>query len=339
MGQRLEEYAGSLRFWVLTVASTYFAYNVYFAVSGMRDSLGMLTHTYIYTSLTHNPWWWLFLFYSSEGVSGSIAILSRAIAGAFAVYAAFLFWRKKDNTLLTMRQSACMALLLEAVFFLALIPSIITAAAYNSTSQLLFYFGHTPGILLIYCTLIPCLAMVLIVPPLLLKLRAVVKKEAPSHEILKWTCLAGVGYLFAVFWFNYTMLWAGEAVPYTRVYEQWGLSFVLQPANFLSFFLTVFGLLALAIAALVTTLPAIKKQLTLPNLAWVGVFMVALSGYFIFNLFYYYLTGAYPAHPSVWYEVIGPLHNPNLWAVALIFLGAPLIAYGKIRKSNAAETK
>ncbi len=334
MGKRLEKYAGSIRFWVLIVACTYFGYNVYFAAAGMRDSLGMLTNQYIYTSLTHNPWWWLVLFYGSEGLSGSIAILSRAVAGVFAVWAAYLFWRKKDNAKLSSRQSACMALLLEAVFFLALIPSVITAAAYNSTSQLLFYFGHTPGTLIIYGTFIPCLAIVLIVPPLLLKLRATINKEAPMMEVLKWACLTGVGYLFTVFWFNYTMLWAGEAVPYTRVYEQWGLSFVLQPANFVSFFLTVFGLLGLAVATLITTFPTIKKQITMPNLMGVGVFMVALGGYFVFNLFYYYLTGAYPAHPSVWYEVIGPLHNPNLWAVALVFLGIPLIAYGKIKESK-----
>lgn len=120
MGKRLEKYAGSLRFWILIVACTYFAYNVYFAASGMRDSIGMLTNQYIYTSLTHNPWWWLVLFYGSEGVSGSIACLSRAVAGVFAVYAAFLFWRKKDNTMPTVRKSASMALLLEAVYFLSL---------------------------------------------------------------------------------------------------------------------------------------------------------------------------------------------------------------------------
>jgi len=330
----LEKYAGSVRFWVLVVACVYLGYNAYFAWAGLRDSFGMLTNSYIYTSLRHDPWWWLVSFYSSEGVSGSVAIVSRAIAGVFAVWAAYLFWRKTDSSKLSLRQSTCMAMLLEAVFLLAFIPSILTAIAYNSTSQQLFYFGHTPNILIILGTLIPLLGFVIVCTPLLLKMRAAIKDYAPSDEVIKWACLTGVGYLFAMFWFNYTMLWAGEAVPYTRVYEQWGLNFVLQPANFASFFLTVFGLFALAVSALVVTYPAIKKRVALPNLAWVGVFMVALGGYFVFNLFYYYLTGAYPAHPSVWYEVIGPLHNPNLWALALIFLGAPMIAYGKLRKSE-----
>jgi hypothetical protein len=276
----------------------------------------------------------MILFYGSEGVAGSVAIISRAIAGAFAFYAAFLFWRKKDTAMPTVRKSATAALVFEAVFFLALIPSIITAIAYNLTSENLFYFGHTPGILLLYGTVIPCLAIVLVVPPLLLKLRAAIKHEASNQEIIKWASLTGVAYLFVVFWFTYSMLWAGVTVPYTRVYEEYGLTFLLQPTNLLSFSLTVFGLLALAIATLITTLPAIKKQTTQPNLTRIAVILLAFGSYFIFNTFYYYLTGGYAAHPSVWYEVIGPLHNPNLWAIALVFLGVPVLIHSKNKKQG-----
>ncbi len=334
MGKWLEKYAGSLRFWILIVVAAYFAYALYFAASGMRDSVGMISNQYIYNSLSQNSWWWMVLFYGSEGVSGSVAIISRAIAGAFAVYAAFLFWRKKDAAMPKIRKSASTALLLEAGFFLALIPSIIAALAYNSTSENLFYFGHTPGLLLLYGTAIPCLAIVLVVPPLLLKLRAAIKHESSNQEIVKWSCLTAVAYLFVVFWFNYSMLWAGITVPYTRVYEQYGLDFLLQPANLLSFSLTVFGLLALAIATLISTLPAIKKQTTSLNLTRIGIVLTAFGGYFLFNLLYFYLTGGYEAHPSVWYEVIGPLHNPNLWAVACVFLGLPLLIYGKMKRKG-----
>ena len=339
MGKLLEKYAGSVRFWVLVAACVYLGYNTYFAWAGLRDSVGMLSNSYIYSSLRQDPWWWLVSFYSSEGVSGSVAIVSRAVAGVFAVWAAYLFWRRTDSTKLSLRQSTCMAMLFEAIFLLAFIPSILTAIAYNSTSQQLFYFGHTPNILIVLGTLIPLLGFVSVCTPLLLKLRSAIKNYAEKAEVIKWACLTGVGYLFTMFWFTYTMLWTGEAVPYTRVYQQWGWSFVLEPANFASFFLTVFGLFALAAAALVVTYPAIKKRVALPNLTWVGVFMVSLSGYFIFNLFYYYLTGTYSAHPSVWYEVIGPLHNPNLSAVALVLVGAPLIAYAKLRKNAGGENQ
>lgn len=334
MGQWLEKYAGSLRFWILIVAATYFTYAVYYAASGMRDSVGMLSNQYIYTSLSNDPWWWMTLFYGSEGASGSISIISRAVAGAFAVYAAVLFWKKKDTATPQIRKYTCIALMFEALFFLALIPSIIAAAVYNLLSENLFYFGHTPGILLIYGTLVPIFAIVIIVPPLLLKLRSIIKNEASNQELIKWSSLVAVAYLFVVFWFNYSMLWAGVTVPYAQVYEQWGLDFVLQPANMLSFFLTIFGLLAIAVTALITTLPAIKKQMLSPNLTRIGTILVAFGGYFIFNVFYYYLTGGYSAHPSVWYEVIGPLHNPNLWAIALVFLGVPLIVYDRMTKRS-----
>jgi hypothetical protein len=334
MGHWLEKYAGSLRFWILIIVATYFAYSVYYAASGMRDSVGMLSNQYIYTSLSGNSWWWMILFYGSEGVSGSVSIISRAVAGAFAVYAAFLFWKKKDTAISQVRKNACVALMFEALFFLALIPSIIAAAIYNLSSENLFYFGHTPGILLIYGTLVPCLAIVITVPPLLLKLRSTIKHEASNQEIIKWSSLVAVAYLFFVFWFNYSMLWAGVTVPYNQIYEQWGLDFVLQPANMLSFCLTIFGLLALAVTALITTLPAIKKQTIALNLTRIGTVMTAFGGYFIFNVFYYYLTGGYSAHPSVWYEVIGPLHNPNLWAIALVFLGVPLVVYDRKTKQS-----
>jgi magnesium-transporting ATPase (P-type) len=332
MGKIIEKYAGSLRFWVLIVVAVYFAYGVYFAASGMRDSISMLSNQQLYTSLAQNPWWWMVLFYGSEGLTGSISIISRAVAGAFAFYAAFLYWRKKDAATPTIRKSASTALLFEAIFFLALIPSIIAAVTYNLTSEKLFYFGHTPEMLLIYGTVLPILAIVLVVPPLLLKLRAAIKHEASQQEIVKWACLTAVAYLFVVFWFTYCMFWMGETVPYPGAYPQWGLNFVLQPANLLSFSLTVFGLLAIATAALITTLPAIKKQTTQLNLTRIGIIMIAFGGYFIFNVFYYYLTGGYPANPSVWYEVIGPLHNPNLWTIALAALGVPVLIHGKTEK-------
>jgi uncharacterized membrane-anchored protein len=115
---------------------------------------------------------------------------------------------------------------------------------------------------------------------------------------------------------------------------QQGLSFLLEPANFASFALTVFGLFVIATAGLLSTLPAIRKQAVKPNLKRIGAVGTALGGYFVFNILYYYLTGGYAAHPSVWYEIIGPLHNPDLWCLVLLFFGIPTIVYGKLRQLN-----
>jgi hypothetical protein len=329
-----EKYVSSTRFWILILVSVYLAYALYFAIYGLQFSLQLTNDQYVFGLVSKDPWWWQILYYGSEGIAGSVAIVLRAFAGVFAFYAAFQYWRKGNNAIHTIRKNVSKTLLLEAGFFLALIPSIIAAFAYNITSEYLFYFDHTPEKILLFGTAIPCLAIVIVVPALLLKLRANITNKACTQEIIKWSSLTGVAYLFVVFWFNYTMLWAASMVPYPRAYEIYGLDFLLQPTNLLSFGLTVFGLLAIAITALITLLPAIKKQTSQLNLARIGAIMVAFGSYFLFNTLYYILTGGYEAHPSVWYEVIGPLHNPNLWALAFIFLGIPLIIQSRLKKVN-----
>src|SRR5665647_1623427 len=124
MGKWLEKYAGSWKFWILIVVCTYFVYALYYAASGMRDSIGMISNQYIYSSLSANPGWWMVLFYSSEGGAGSVAIVVRAVSGVFAVYGAYLFLRKKDTSMPNVQKSLSVVLLLEAVFFLTLLASI-----------------------------------------------------------------------------------------------------------------------------------------------------------------------------------------------------------------------
>jgi hypothetical protein len=332
MGKWLEKYAGSLGFWIFIVVCVYLGYAIYFAVYGLNFSIITATHAYVYNMISQNPWWWAILYYGSEGVSGTVGLILRAIGGLFALHAAYLLWRKKDTALPQIKRKASTALLLETAYYLSLIPSVIAAFAYYASTEYLYYFDHTPGLLLLYGTGIPCLAMVLTIPPLLLKLRAKITQGASNQEITKWSSLTATTYLFVVFWFNNSMLWAATMVPYPQSRIQYGLSFLLEPANFASFAITVFGLFLIATFALLLTLPAIKKQSTKLNLVGIGAVMVAFGGYFIFNTISYYLTGGYEAHPSVWYEVIGPLHNPNLWCIAFVFLGLAVLVRSRIKK-------
>ena len=329
MEQKNEKHAGSVGFWIFIAVCAYLGYALYFSIYALNFSIVTFQDAYVYNLVSKNPWWWAILYYGSEGVAGTVGLILRAIGGLFAVQAAYLHWRKKDTAQQQIRRKAGTALLMETGFFIAMIPSVIAAFAYNASSEYLFYFDHTPEMLLMYGTAIPCLAMVLTMPPLLLKLRAKVMDKASNQEIIKWASFTGVAYLFVVFWFNYSMLWAAVTVPYPHLQVQYGLSFILEPANFLSFVVTVFGLLTLAVLALVFTLPATTKQPNKPNLTGIGAVTAAFGGYFIFTTVIYYLTGGYEAHPGVWYEVIGPLHNPNLWCIAFIFIGLAVIVHRK----------
>jgi hypothetical protein len=310
-------------------------YAFYFAIYGLNFSIRLTSDAYVYNLVSKDPWWWQFLYYGSEGVAGSVAIVLRAMAACYAVYAAFLFWRKKESAIPSIKGKVSTALLLEAGFFIALIPSIIAAFAYYSSNEYLYYFDHTPGLLLLYGTAIPCLAIVLVVPPLLLKLRSTILRNPSTPEVIKWSCLTAIAYLYVVFWFNYFMLWVGVMVPYPHLQVQYGLGFLLEPANLASFTLTVVGLFALATSTLFLTLPALKKQNVSLNLKYIGAVMISFGGYFVFNVVYYYITGGYEVHPSVWYEVIGPLHNPNLWCLAFVFLGAAVSIGSWIRETKS----
>ncbi len=322
----------TIEFWIFIVVCVYLGYAIYFAVYGLNFSIATASSSYVHNMISQNPWWWASLYYGSEGVSGTVGLILRAIGGFFALHAAYLFWNKKDTALPQIKRKAGTALLLEAAYYLSLIPCVIAAFAYYASTEHLYYFDHTPGLMLLFGTGIPCLAMVLTIPPLLLKLRAKITQDAPNQEITKWSSFTATAYLFVVFWFNNSMLWAATMVPYPQSRIQYGLSFLLEPANLASFAVTVFGLLLIATSALLLTLPAIRKQPTKLNLAGIGAVMAAFGGYFIFNTLSYCLTGGYEAHPSVWYEVIGPLHNPNLWCTAFIFLGIAVLVHSKTKK-------
>jgi hypothetical protein len=218
---------------------------------------------------------------------------------------------------------------------LSLIPSTITAFAYYLTNGNVFYFDHTPPLILLYVAAIPTLAMVTIIPIVLLKLRSkIVSGSSTSQDIVKWSCLTAFTYIIVLFWFSYSMAWLGNMVPFARAGGQYGWSFLLEPINFVSFAVTVFGLLLVAIVTLKLTFPALKKMPVKFGLGSIGAIMVAFGGYFIFNLLYYYLTGGYAPHPNVWYEMIGPPHNVNLWCLAFVFTGLVLLISNKLKNNS-----
>ncbi len=142
--------------------------------------------------------------------------------------------------------------------------------------------------------------------------------------------------LLVVFWFSYSMAWLGNMVPFDRAGGQYGWSFLFEPINFASFIITVLGLLAIALFILKLTFPASKTQDSKTSLRGLGVAMMSFGGYFIFNLLYFYLTGGYAPHPNVWYEMIGPPHNVNLWCLVFVFLGLVLLVSSKEKNMSAS---
>jgi hypothetical protein len=320
----------AIRLVILGVVSIFFVLALYWGIEGIIGSIGYISNSYVYQKLSQGPSWWLALYYSGEGVAGTVGLVIRAVGGLFALYAAVLFAWKKEDATSAIKRYAGVALFLEAVYFLSLIPSTITAFAYYFVDGNVFYFDHTPSLILLYVAAIPTLATVTIMPTVLFKLRSKVVGNSSIQEVAKWGSITASAYVLVVFWFCYSMAWLGNMVPFDRAQGQFGWSFLLEPLNLASFTVTVVGLILIGLFTIKLTFPASKMHPIKISQHSLGIVMVAFGSYFIFNLLYFYLTGGYAPHPNVWYEMIGPPHNVNLWCLAFVFLGlALLISEGK----------
>ena len=243
---------------ILISVAVFFGLALYWAIEGIIGSISYISNSYVYQKLSQGPSWWLVLYYSGEGAAGTAGLIIRAAGGFFAFYAAILFMLKKETALPMVKRNIGTALLLEGIYFLSLIPSTITAFAYYFANGNVFYFDHTPPLILLYVAALPTLAMVTIVPTVLFKLRSKVVGDSSTQEIVKWSSLTAFAYLLVVFWFSYSMAWLGNMVPFDRAQGQYDWAFLLTPLNFTSFAVTVFGLLLIALLALKLTFSASK---------------------------------------------------------------------------------
>jgi hypothetical protein len=232
---------------------------------------------------------------------------------------------------LLIRGKVSTALLFEAGYYLSLIPSVVLGFVFPLTGGSLWYFDTTPVLVVLLMNGLVCLMMVMVVPPLLFELRSKIIQGSPSQEIIKWSCLTGISYLFVVFWFNYSMSWVATLIPWTTR-AQPGMSVLLDPINLAGFIATVFGLFLIAIFGLMSTLPAIKKLPVELSLRRIGAIIMAFGGYFVLMILLYVLAGGYAAHPTTWYEIIVP-HNPNLWCITFLFLGLALLTNRKLARA------
>src|SRR4030065_1826281 len=222
--------------WGIFIAvAVFFCLALYWAFQGIIGSISYLSNAYVYQKLSEGPSWWLVLYYSVEGGAGTVGLVIRAVGGFFAFYAAALFVWKKEKSLPLIKGKVGAALLFEGVYFLSLIPSTITAFAYYFADGNVFYFDHTPPLILLYVAAFPTLAMVTITPTVLFKLRSKVVGNSSTQDIVEWSSLAAFTYVLVVFWFSYSMAWLGNMVPFDRARGQYGWGFFLVAGYILQF--------------------------------------------------------------------------------------------------------
>ncbi len=301
-------------FLIVVAVAAYFALAVYDAFVSINFASYLIQNFSTLSGLMKIPWWTA-TFYSSE-LGGGVGSFLRFGASILALYCAGIYWWTNGGALQRLKGKIATALALEAGYFLLFIPSAWLGFVFPTTGGNVWYFEVTPVPEVFFVSGVACLAMILAVPPVLFKLRSLVVRGAPRSDLLRWSCIAAVAYLFVVFWFNSTMQWIGMIAT-------WGTDLVLQPMNFAGFSSTVFGLFFIALFGLAVAYPSIKKHQMPLNMRRVGWVSVAFGGYFAFAFLVYFVAGGYAANRSAWYEMIFP-HNPYLWCLIFLFTGIPL---------------
>ena len=293
-----------LKIGLLIVALAYFLFNAH--------SLFNLSWVGEWNRLTTNPTA-RFDIYITD-VSAFVGIVPRFIAGIIAISSVIYYMVKGTPSINRIFNILKVILVLEAIYWLGL----ITTAAVEIRS--LITGPLQPSIINVLTTLmsgvIPNTVESVAVPIVLLILAFKLDPNKPSTNI-KWTLITGTLLLF-VFWLTNMSIWID-------ILQVEGTSGVTNySVNTVSFILTVFGLLALALFSTGFTVASVRaKPKAKLNLKIAGAMITVFGLYFLWEyLTWIFFGGNYLW--STWYAwFLG--HNLDLWMLSLPLLGVPLL--------------
>jgi hypothetical protein len=305
---------------IIIPVCAFFAWNSYYLAIYLRAANQLISESSFFVGQTQVGWWTT-LFYATELIP-IMGTASRWIASLLALYSAALIYRKSGGALPKIKGKVSTALLLEGFNYLTYIPVLISGFAFAFFGESLWYYGRTPVLSVVLLNGVVSLALILVLPPLLFKLRSKIAHNTPSEELLKWGSITAISYLF-VFWFAYSNAWFASFVPWAER-AQPGFEILRNPIDLISFVATFFGLLLVAIYGLATALPLIKKT-GKPKPTRIGITMISFGAYFAIMTILYFGIGGYHAHPTTWMEILSPVHNPDSWCLSFLISGALLI--------------
>jgi hypothetical protein len=260
----------------------------------------------------------------TEDVSAFVGIIFRFIAGIIAFGSVVYYFSKGLPSNQKVYRILRGVLVFEALYWLTLLPTacaeiylVATRVGALSTSALLSYLAWTT---------IPAVVESIIPPAVLLVLALKLNVNKPQNSTIKWALISGTSYI-AVFWLLNMGSWM------TAIMAKGTSYLTSNPQHILSYTLTVFGLLFLALYSGYFTWKSRRIQtLEELNLRAVGAIITLLGLYFLWN----YLSWAYFGENlwSTWYAwFLG--HNLDLWMLSLPLVGVPIMFF---RASNSKAT-
>ena len=255
-------------------------------------------------------------------VPGCIGMASRAAAGFVAAVALLLYFSRRISKPEALMAGRLVVLFEAGYWFLSFFMSgvwgiqrlLVQSAELSRT--VLFTIENT----------LPCFLQSVVLVAVLLKLFFELNPNKPVKGAIKWGLIAGTVYIF-VFWLNNTGNWIAAIIDK-------GMDYVtLYPANLFSFLITTVGLLFLGFYAAYFAKKSIRNE-SLAQVNWhtIGALITLVGLYFGVHYLMYIFLGAVGGW-GTWYAwMLG--HNLDLWAMALPFIGLPLLFKVQTPESN-----
>ncbi len=250
----------------------------------------------------------------AEDINAFICLLFRFAASIIALVSVIYYFAKKAISKKSVYKILRIVVLFEAIYWLGLVATTYFTA--QGFARILVNSPIDRIVNSLALSVIPSVVESIILPISLLILAFKLSPTKSEKSIIKWSLISGIFYVLSL-WLVYTSIWAS-------VIRQKGIEYIIaRPENIISFGLTAFGLIALAIYITYFTYKSKEVQsIKELNLITIGVILLSLGAYFLWN----YLSWVILADTqwNNWYAMfLG--HNMNLWMLALPLIAVPLL--------------
>ena len=294
----------ALKVGLLIVAFAYLLFNAH--------SLFNLNWWGEWDRITTNPTLQFYIYI--EDIVAAVGIVFRFVASIIAVGAIAYYFKKALPSTAKLYNFLKIILIFEAIYWFGLTA---TAGVEVYTFALRSYPSIVSAVTSLMIGPIPTVMESIVLPIVMLVLAFKLNPDKPANIPIKWGLITGTIMIF-VFWLTNSSIWF-SILSYTG----W-VGITNYPINMVSFVLTVFGLLALAIYSAIFTVAYSRAKTQRLSVRTAGVIILAVGLFFLWEYLSWIIFDVNNNLWSSWYAwFLG--HNLDLWMLSLPLVGLPLL--------------
>ena len=249
-----------------------------------------------------------------EDITAAVGIVFRFLASIIAVGATAYYFQKALPSKTKLYKILQVILVFEAIYWFGLTAT-AGVEVYVFASQ--SHQSTTVALTSLMVGAIPSVMESIVLPIIMLILVFKLNPNKPVNIPVKWGLITGTTMLF-VFWLTNSSIWI--SIQSIRGWD----GITNYPINTLSFILTVFGLLALAIYSAGYTIAYSRATTHTLSVRTAGVIISAIGLFFLWEYLSWVIFDVNNNLWSNWYAwFLG--HNLDLWMLALPLLGLPML--------------